>query len=128
MMRIGAARLFSALFGSGILSVWTKCLAKEDLNNAVKEGSTGLLSDIAAEKIAHDGWSAAAIQAGLFDTGTDRMRTLKPSLALPSSAERITTSLWERRAELPPRKAYRFFGPRISFFRRHSADDIEEFF
>jgi len=39
---------------NGLLSVWTKCLAKEDLNNAVKEDSTGSLSDIAAEKIAHD--------------------------------------------------------------------------
>jgi hypothetical protein len=39
---------------NGLLSVWTKCLSKEDLNNAVKEDSTGSLSDIAAEKIAHD--------------------------------------------------------------------------
>jgi hypothetical protein len=38
----------------GLISVWTKCLAKEDLNNAVKEDSIGSLSDIAAEKIAHD--------------------------------------------------------------------------
>jgi hypothetical protein len=36
------------------LAVCTKCLAKEDINNAVKEDSTGSLSDIAAEKIAHD--------------------------------------------------------------------------
>ena len=39
---------------NGLRSVWTKCLSKEDLNNAVKEDSTGSLSDIAAEKIAHD--------------------------------------------------------------------------
>jgi len=26
---------------NGLLSVWTKCLSKEDLNNAVKEDSTG---------------------------------------------------------------------------------------
>ena len=39
---------------NGLLSVWTKCLAKEDLNSAAKEDSTGSLSDIAAEKIAHD--------------------------------------------------------------------------
>src|SRR5690242_5308473 len=39
---------------NGRLSVWTKCLAKADLDNAVKEDATGSLSDIAAEKIAHD--------------------------------------------------------------------------
>lgn len=39
---------------NGLLGVWTKCVAKEDLENAVKEDSTGSLSDIAAEKIAHD--------------------------------------------------------------------------
>jgi hypothetical protein len=39
---------------NGHLSLWTKCLAKEDLENAVKADSTGSLSDIAAEKIAHD--------------------------------------------------------------------------
>jgi len=38
----------------GRSSVGTKCLAKKDLNNALKEDSTGSLSDIAAEKIAHD--------------------------------------------------------------------------
>ena len=37
-----------------IFSVWTKCLDREDLNKAVKDDSTGTLSDIAAEKIAHD--------------------------------------------------------------------------
>jgi hypothetical protein len=47
----GSANVFRA---NGRFSVWTKCLAKEDLNNAVKEDSTGSLSDIAAEKIAHD--------------------------------------------------------------------------
>ena len=47
----GSANVFRA---NGLLSVWTKCLAKEDLTNAVKEDSTGSLSDIAAEKIAHD--------------------------------------------------------------------------
>src|SRR5262245_6284725 len=47
----GSANVFRA---NGLLSVWTKCLAKEDLNNAVKEDSTGSLSDIAAERIAHD--------------------------------------------------------------------------
>ena len=47
----GSANVFRA---NGLLSVWTKCLAKEDLNNAVKEDSTGSLSDIAAQKIAHD--------------------------------------------------------------------------
>jgi hypothetical protein len=47
----GSANVFRA---NGLLSVWTKCLAKEDLNNAVREDSTGSLSDIAAEKIAHD--------------------------------------------------------------------------
>jgi hypothetical protein len=38
---------------NGLLGVWTKCLAKEDLNSAVKEDSTGSLSDIAADKIVH---------------------------------------------------------------------------
>jgi hypothetical protein len=47
----GSANVFRA---NGLLSVWTKCPAKEDLNNAVKEDSSGSLSDIAAEKIAHD--------------------------------------------------------------------------
>ena len=47
----GSANVFRA---NGLLSVWTKCLAKEDLNNALKEDSTGSLSDIAAQKIAHD--------------------------------------------------------------------------
>jgi hypothetical protein len=47
----GSADIFRA---NGLLSVWTKCLAKEDLDNAVKEDSTGSLSDLAAEKIAHD--------------------------------------------------------------------------
>jgi len=47
----GSANVFWA---NSLLSVWTKCLAKEDLNNAVKEDSTGSLSDTAAEKIAHD--------------------------------------------------------------------------
>jgi hypothetical protein len=47
----GSANVFRA---NDLVSVWTKCLAKEDLNNAVKENSTGSLSDIAAEKIAHD--------------------------------------------------------------------------
>jgi hypothetical protein len=47
----GSANVFRA---DGRLSVWTKCLAKEDLNNAVKADATGSLSDIAAEKIAHD--------------------------------------------------------------------------
>src|SRR5262249_29499064 len=46
----GSANVFRA---NGLLSVWTKGLAKEDLNT-VKEDSTGSLSDIAAEKIAHD--------------------------------------------------------------------------
>jgi hypothetical protein len=47
----GSANVFRA---NGLLSVWTKCLAKDDLNKAVKEDSSGSLSDIAAEKIAHD--------------------------------------------------------------------------
>jgi hypothetical protein len=47
----GSANIFRT---NGLRSVWTKCLAKEDLNNAVREDSTGSLSDIAAEKIAHD--------------------------------------------------------------------------
>jgi hypothetical protein len=47
----GSADVFRA---NGLLSVWTKCPAKEDLNKAVKEHSTGSLSDVAAEKIAHD--------------------------------------------------------------------------
>jgi hypothetical protein len=47
----GSANVFRA---KGLLSVWTKCLAKQDLNNALKADSTGSLSDIAAEKIAHD--------------------------------------------------------------------------
>jgi hypothetical protein len=38
---------------SGHFSVWTKCLAKADLDNAVKADATDSLSDIAAEKIAH---------------------------------------------------------------------------
>jgi hypothetical protein len=46
----GSANVYRA---NGLLSVWTKCLAKEDLDNAVKADSTGSLSDIAAEKIAH---------------------------------------------------------------------------
>jgi hypothetical protein len=46
-----SANVFRA---NGLLSVWTKCLAKEDLDKAVNEDSTGSLSDIAAEKIAHD--------------------------------------------------------------------------
>jgi hypothetical protein len=47
----GSSNVFRA---NGLLSVWTKCLAKEDLNNAVREDSIGLRSDIAAEKIAND--------------------------------------------------------------------------
>src|SRR5271163_433856 len=47
----GSANVFRA---NGRVNVWTKCLAKEDLENAVKADSTGSLSDIAAEKIAHD--------------------------------------------------------------------------
>jgi hypothetical protein len=47
----GSANVFRA---KGLLSVWTKCLAKQDLNNAVKEDSSGSLAEIAAEKIAHD--------------------------------------------------------------------------
>ena len=47
----GSANVFRM---SGHLNVWTKCLAKEDLDNAVKADSTGSLSDIAADKIAHD--------------------------------------------------------------------------
>lgn len=42
----GSANVFRA---NGRLSVWTKCLAK-----AVKADATGSLSDIAAEKMAHD--------------------------------------------------------------------------
>src|SRR5262249_53666773 len=44
----GSANVYRA---NGLLSVWTKCLAKDDLDNAVKADSTGSLSDIAAEKI-----------------------------------------------------------------------------
>jgi hypothetical protein len=47
----GSANVYRA---NGLLSVWTKCLAAEDLNDAVKADATGSLSDIAAEKIAHD--------------------------------------------------------------------------
>jgi hypothetical protein len=47
----GSANVFRA---NGLLSVWTKCLAKADLDNAVTEDSTGSLSDMAAEQIAHD--------------------------------------------------------------------------
>jgi hypothetical protein len=47
----GSADIFRA---NGLLSVWTKCLAREDLNNAVKADSTGSPSDVAAEKIARD--------------------------------------------------------------------------
>jgi hypothetical protein len=47
----GSANVFRA---NGRVDVWTKCLVKEDLDNAVKADSTGLLSHIAAEKIAHD--------------------------------------------------------------------------
>jgi hypothetical protein len=47
----GSTNVFRA---NGHVNVWTKCLATEDLNNAVKADSTGSLSDIAAEKIAHD--------------------------------------------------------------------------
>jgi hypothetical protein len=47
----GSANVFRA---NGLLSVWTKCLAKADLDNAVREDSTGSLSDMAAEQIAHD--------------------------------------------------------------------------
>jgi hypothetical protein len=47
----GSANVFRA---NGRVNVWTKCLVKEDLDNAVKADSTGSLSDIAAEKIAHD--------------------------------------------------------------------------
>jgi hypothetical protein len=39
---------------NGRVSVWTKCLAKADLDDAVKADATGSLSDIAADKIAHD--------------------------------------------------------------------------
>jgi hypothetical protein len=46
----GSANVFRA---NGRVNVWTKCLAKEDLDKAVKADSTGSLSDIAAEKIAH---------------------------------------------------------------------------
>jgi hypothetical protein len=46
-----SANVFRA---SGLRSVWTKCLAKADLDDAVKGDSTGSLSDIAAEKIAND--------------------------------------------------------------------------
>jgi len=47
----GSANVYRA---NGHLSVWIKCLAKEDLENAVKADATGSFSDIAAEKIAHD--------------------------------------------------------------------------
>jgi hypothetical protein len=47
----GSANVFRA---NGLLSVWTKCLAKQDLNNAVKGDSSGSLAEIAAQKIAHD--------------------------------------------------------------------------
>jgi hypothetical protein len=47
----GSANVFRE---NGRVSVWTKCLAKADLDSAVKADSTGSLSDIAADKIAHD--------------------------------------------------------------------------
>jgi hypothetical protein len=47
----GSANVFRA---NGRLSVWTKCLAKEDLDSAVQADATGSLSDVAADKIAHD--------------------------------------------------------------------------
>jgi hypothetical protein len=47
----GSANVFRA---NGRHSVWTKCLAKADLDSAVKADATGSLSDIAADKIAHD--------------------------------------------------------------------------
>jgi hypothetical protein len=47
----GSANVFRA---NGRLSVWTKCLAKSDLDSAVKADAIGSLSDIAADKIAHD--------------------------------------------------------------------------
>ncbi len=47
----GSANVYRA---NGRLSVWTKCLAKADLDDAVKADGTGSLSDIAADKIAHD--------------------------------------------------------------------------
>jgi hypothetical protein len=47
----GSADVYRA---NGLLSVWTKCLAKEDLENAVKADTTGSLSDVTAEKIARD--------------------------------------------------------------------------
>jgi hypothetical protein len=58
----GSANVFRA---NGRFSVWTKCLGKEDLNNAVKADSTGSLSDIAAEKIAHDYVPPVARLSGL---------------------------------------------------------------
>jgi hypothetical protein len=47
----GSANVFRA---NGRVNVWTKCLVKVDLENAVKADATGSLSDIAADKIAHD--------------------------------------------------------------------------
>jgi hypothetical protein len=47
----GSANVFRA---NGRLSVWTKCLAKANLDSAVKADAAGSLSDIAADKIAHD--------------------------------------------------------------------------
>jgi hypothetical protein len=47
----GSANVYRA---NGHLSVWIKCLAKEDLENAVKADAADSFSDIAAEKIAHD--------------------------------------------------------------------------
>jgi hypothetical protein len=47
----GSANVFRA---NGRVNVWTKCLAAEDLNNAVKADSTDSLSEIAADKIVHD--------------------------------------------------------------------------
>jgi hypothetical protein len=36
-----------------ILKVWTKCLDRNDLSKAVKDDSTGVLSDTVVDKIAH---------------------------------------------------------------------------
>ena len=47
----GSANVFRA---NARLSVWTKCLAKVDLDAALKADATGSLSDIAADKIAHE--------------------------------------------------------------------------
>jgi hypothetical protein len=90
---------------NNVFKVWTKCLARDDLNKAVKNDATGTLSDTVAAKIAHsyvppvasfqhlegDQFIDAVIDEELANTGS--LRPLKTVLLEVDCAKKRTREI-----------------------------------